>query len=183
MPKGITVIEHILTQERERPGATGAFSLLMSELIVAAKIVDREVKKAGLIDAFGYTGEVNVQGEKVMKLDRYANNLIISRMEKCGQLAIMASEEDPDPITISERYPKGKYVLTFDPLDGSSNIDANVSIGTIFSIYRQKTPGEGRSVGGYSPAWKRYCSRWLLCLQLRNHAGVHNGKRRERLYP
>ena len=146
MPKGVTVTEHILNREREVPGATGAFSMLMSELIVAAKIVDREVKKAGLIDAFGFTGEVNVQGEKVMKLDQYANNLLISRMEKCGQLSIMASEEDSEPITISAKYPKGKYVLSFDPLDGSSNIDANVSIGTIFGIHRQKTPGPEGSV-------------------------------------
>jgi fructose-1,6-bisphosphatase I len=142
MPKGVTVTEHILLQERETPGATGAFSLLLSELIVAAKIVDREVRRVGLIDAFGFTGETNVQGESVMKLDQFANNLIISRMEKCGQLCIMASEEHSEPIEIPNKYIRGNYVLCFDPLDGSSNIDANVSIGTIFSIHRRISPGD-----------------------------------------
>ncbi len=146
MPKGVTVTEHILTRERDFPEATGAFSLLMSEMVVAAKIVSREVKKAGLIDAFGYTGDTNVQGEQVMKLDQYANSLLISRLEKCGQLCAMASEEDAEPIFIPDKYPKGKYVVCFDPLDGSSNIDANVSIGTIFAIHKKMTPGDNGSL-------------------------------------
>ncbi len=146
MSKGVTFTEYLLTSEMTVPGATGAFSMLLSELMVAAKIVDREVKRAGLIDAFGFTGDTNVQGERVMKLDQYAHSLIVSRMEKCGQLCIMASEEDANPINIPDQYSKGKYTLCFDPLDGSSNIDANVSIGTIFSIQRKVSKGEGGSV-------------------------------------
>jgi len=146
MPKGITFTEHLLTQEMTVPGATGAFSMLLSELTIAAKIVSREVKRAGLIDAFGFTGETNVQGEQVMKLDEYANSLIVNRMQKCGQLCIMASEEDANPIGIPDPFKKGKYTLCFDPLDGSSNIDANVSIGTIFSVQRKVSQGEAGTV-------------------------------------
>jgi len=142
MQRGLTVNEHILLQEMENPGATGAFSILLSELIVAAKVVDREVKKAGLIDALGFTGETNVQGEEVIKLDQYADNLITSLMERCGRLCVMASEERSEPIEIPDKYPKGNYILCFDPLDGSSNVDANVSIGTIFSIHRRVSEGE-----------------------------------------
>lgn len=137
---GTTVIEHLLTTQKQHPEATGSFTKLLSELIVAAKIISREVNKAGLVDILGYTGRENIQGEQVQKLDEFANKTIIERMSHTGELCAMASEEDPDIITIPERFPKGNYVLIFDPLDGSSNIDVNVTIGTIFSIYRRITP-------------------------------------------
>jgi len=141
---GTTVIEHLLTTQKEHPEATGSFTRLLSELIVAAKIISREVNKAGLVDILGYAGRENIQGEQVQKLDEFANKTIIERMANTGELCAMASEEDPDIIAIPERFPKGNYVLFFDPLDGSSNIDVNVSIGTIFGIYRRVTslPGE-----------------------------------------
>jgi len=141
---GTTVIEHLLTTQKEHPEATGSFTRLLSELIVAAKIISREVNKAGLVDILGYAGRENIQGEQVQKLDEFANKTIIERMAHTGELCAMASEEDPDIIAIPERFPKGNYVLFFDPLDGSSNIDVNVSIGTIFGIYRRVTslPGE-----------------------------------------
>jgi fructose-1,6-bisphosphatase I len=137
---GTTVIEHLLTTQKKHPEATGSFTKLLSELIVAAKIISREVNKAGLVDILGYAGRENIQGEQVQKLDEFANKTIIERMSHTGELCAMASEEDPDIITIPERFPKGNYVLIFDPLDGSSNIDVNVTIGTIFSIYRRVTP-------------------------------------------
>lgn len=136
---GTTVIEHLLTTQKAHPKATGSFTRLLSELIVAAKIISREVNKAGLVDILGYAGRENIQGEQVQKLDEFANKTIIERMSHTGELCAMASEEDPDIIAIPERFPKGNYVLIFDPLDGSSNIDVNVTIGTIFAIYRRVT--------------------------------------------
>ena len=134
---GMTVTEHILEKQRENPEATGAFTRLLSELTVAAKIISREVNKAGIADILGYSGRENIQGEEVQKLDDFANRTIVERMGHIGQLCVMASEENADIIEIPSRYPKGKYILIFDPLDGSSNIDVNVSIGTIFSIHRK----------------------------------------------
>ncbi|MDY6972276.1 MAG: class 1 fructose-bisphosphatase, partial [Thermodesulfobacteriota bacterium] len=134
---GITITEHILNQQRENPEATGAFTILINELTVAAKVISREVNKAGLVDILGATGAVNVQEEKVQKLDVFANQVTIERMQHIGQLCCMGSEENADLIDIPAPYPKGNYILLFDPLDGSSNIDVNVSIGTIFGIYRQ----------------------------------------------
>ncbi len=138
---GTTITQHILNQQRENPGATGAFTTLLNELIVAAKVISREVNKAGLVDILGPTGRINVQEEQVQKLDIFANQIIIERMQHIGQLWCMGSEEDPDLIDIPSKYPKGDYILLFDPLDGSSNIDVNVSIGTIFGIFRRKSNG------------------------------------------
>ena len=134
---GITITQHILEQQRKHPEALGGFTTLLNELIVAAKVISREVNKAGLSDILGPTGHVNVQDEQVQKLDVFANQALIQRMQHIGQLCCMASEEDPDLIDIPAHYPKGDYILVFDPLDGSSNIDVNVSIGTIFGIYKR----------------------------------------------
>ncbi len=135
----ITITQHILQQQRENPQATGAFTTLLNELVVAAKVISREVNKAGLADILGATGDINVQGEQVQKLDMYANQVVIDRMQHIGQLCCMGSEENADLIDIPSRYPKGDYIIVFDPLDGSSNIDVNVSIGTIFGIYKKKS--------------------------------------------
>ena len=134
---GTTITQHLLSQQRQNPEATGAFTLLLYELIVAAKVISKEVNKAGLADIIGETGEVNVQEEQVQKLDVYANRVIIERMQHIGQLCCMGSEEVADLIDIPAKYPKGNYILLFDPLDGSSNIDVNISIGTIFGIYKK----------------------------------------------
>jgi fructose-1,6-bisphosphatase I len=136
---GTTIMQHILDQQRENPEATGAFTHLLIELIVAAKVISREVNKAGLVDILGSTGDINVQEETVQKLDVFANRVIIERMQHIGQLCCMGSEEIADLIDIPLQYPKGNYILLFDPLDGSSNIDVNVSIGTIFGIFKKKS--------------------------------------------
>ncbi len=136
----ITVTEHLLLHQKESPMATGRFTTLLNELILAAKIISREVNKAGLVDVLGFTGDVNVQGEEVRKLDEYSNRVLIHRLQRAGVLCAMASEENADLIEIPPAFPKGDYILVFDPLDGSSNIDSNVSIGTIFSIYRRQSP-------------------------------------------
>jgi fructose-1,6-bisphosphatase I len=135
---GTTITQHILSQQRENPEATGAFTHLLYELIVAAKFISKEVNKAGLGDILGATGDVNIQEEAVQKLDVFANRIIVERMQHIGQLCCMGSEEIADLIDIPPQYPKGNYILLFDPLDGSSNIDANISIGTIFGIYKRE---------------------------------------------
>lgn len=142
MNRGRTVTEHLLRTQQATPAATGAFTRMLNELIVAAKIISREVTKAGLVEILGFTGGVNIQGEQVRKLDDYANDMIIKRVQACGEVCAMASEEVADLIEMPRGVRKGNYVLIFDPLDGSSNIDVNVSIGTIFSIFRRVTPGE-----------------------------------------
>ncbi len=136
---GITITQHVLMEEQQSPEATGAFTYLLNELIVAAKVISREVNKAGLVDILGSTGDINVQQERVQKLDVFANRVIIERMQHIGQLCCMGSEEVAELIDIPAQYPKGNYILLFDPLDGSSNIDVNVSIGTIFGIYRKES--------------------------------------------
>ena len=135
-----TVIEHLLLHEKMSPEATGKFTQLLSNLVIAAKLIAREVSKAGLLDVLGDTGEMNIQGERVQKLDEFANRAIIYRMERAGVLCAIASEENADIIRVPDRFPQGEYILIMDPLDGSSNIDANVSIGTIFSIIRRVSP-------------------------------------------
>jgi fructose-1,6-bisphosphatase I len=141
--KVVTVARYIMEQERRYPQAGGEFSNLLSDIILAGKLIHREVTKAGLLDILGKTGETNVQGEEVMKLDDFADRTIYQALDHTGHLCVMASEENEGVLHIPPQYPTGKYVLNYDPLDGSSNIDANVSIGTIFSIHRRITPGDG----------------------------------------
>jgi len=137
---GVTVSRQIMDSQRLHPEATGDLSGLLNELIVAAKIISAEVNMAGLADILGQSGKTNIQGEVVQKLDDFANATIKRRMEQCGYICIMASEEEDGIIPVLDGY-EGKYTLAFDPLDGSSNIDVNVSIGTIFSVHRKITEG------------------------------------------
>ena len=136
----MTLQRHIIEGERRHPEATGELSALLSDLSLAAKVISLEVNKAGLVDVLGFTGDENVHGEQVKKLDVFAHETMIKAMDHGGHLCVMASEEEEDIIHIPKNKRIGKYVILFDPLDGSSNIDANVSIGTIFSIYRRVTP-------------------------------------------
>ena len=122
------------------PEATGDFTGLFQQISLAAKIIGSRVSRAGLSNILGLTGKTNVQGEEVQKLDDFANQTIVSTVEAGGHCCVMGSEEVEEPILIPTEYPQGKYVLQFDPLDGSGNIDINASIGTIFSIHRRVTP-------------------------------------------
>jgi fructose-1,6-bisphosphatase I len=137
MSKITTVQQHILDEGRRVRGATGDFTSLLTSLILAAKIISREVNQAGLATILGETGQTNVHGEKVQKLDEFAQETICRAMGHSGHLCVMASEESEGIIPIPAGGQRGKYVLMFDPLDGSSNIDVNASIGTIFSIHRK----------------------------------------------
>lgn len=142
----VTIERHIIDAERQFPEATGAFSNLLYDLALAAKMIGREVRRAGLVDILGHTGGVNVHGEQVKKLDEYAHEVIYRALDHCGHLCVMASEEREEIIPIPEKFGAGNYVLLFDPLDGSSNIEANVSVGTIFSIHRKVSEGERGSL-------------------------------------
>jgi len=135
--KFMTIERHILEGEKKYPEATGEFSGILNTIALAAKIISTEINKAGLVDILGFTDDTNVHGEKVKKLDMYSHEVLVKAMEYGGHLCIMASEEEEGIIHIPKQYEIGKYVLLFDPLDGSSNIDANVSVGTIFSLYKR----------------------------------------------
>jgi fructose-1,6-bisphosphatase I len=143
MERGTTLTRFILEQERKHPEATGEFTALINDIGIAAKLVAREVSKAGLVDILGLTGKKNVHGEQVQKLDEFANEVFIRSLEYTGHLAAIASEEMEDFCPVPEYFPRGKYILLMDPLDGSSNIDVNISIGTIFCIFKRK--GDGNS--------------------------------------
>jgi fructose-1,6-bisphosphatase I len=137
----VTIGRHIIGEERNFPEATGAFSSILYDIALAAKLISREVRRAGLIDILGKTGAVNVHGDEVKKLDEFAHDVIFRALDHCGHLCIMASEESEEPLAIPSQFSTGRYVLLYDPLDGSSNIDANVSVGTIFSIHRKVSRG------------------------------------------
>jgi len=140
MEKVITIERHFLMQQKRHPEATGVLTSILYDIALAGKLIARETVRAGLEDILGLTGSFNIQGEAVAKLDEYANAAIVRLNQYTGRLAAMASEEDADIIPIPAEYPTGRYVMMFDPLDGSSNIDYSVSVGTIFSILRRRTP-------------------------------------------
>ena len=137
--KIITIERYILEQQRDFPEATGMLTDLLYDLALSAKMIASNTTRAGLAGILGETGDENVYEERVQKLDEYAERTIYRMNDHTGRLAVMASEEEEDIIPIPPNYPIGKYVLLYDPLDGSSNIDYNVSVGTIFAIHRRKS--------------------------------------------
>lgn len=159
-----TLARHIVEQERKHPEATGELSSLLHDLSLAAKVISLEVNKAGLVDILGFTGDNNVHGEQVKKLDMYAHDMMVRAMDHGGHLCAMASEEEEDIIHIPPHFHIGKYVLLFDPLDGSSNIDANVSIGTIFSIYHRVSPEDqaGTMEDCLQPGYKQVAAGYVI---------------------
>jgi fructose-1,6-bisphosphatase I len=157
----VTIERFIVEQERLHPAATGELSNLLYDIALAAKIISGYVRRAGLVDILGSARRTNVQGEAQQKLDVLANEVIKHSFEHTGRVCVMASEEEEGLIPTPAQFQPGKYVMLFDPLDGSSNIDVNGPIGTIFSIYRRLTPdgpgtlkdllqlGDKQVVGGY----------------------------------
>jgi fructose-1,6-bisphosphatase I len=139
-PTSVTTIERfILEQERLHPEATGDLSNLLYDICLAAKIISRNVRRAGLTDILGGSTTVNVSGDLQQKLDLIANETVRNSLQFTGRVCVLASEEDEEPTPVPANLPAGKYVVLYDPLDGSSNIDVNVSIGTIFAIHRRVT--------------------------------------------
>ena len=161
--KVVTIERHIIEGERAHPGATGNFSGVLGDLTLAIKIIWKEVSKAGLVDILGLAGKENVHGDQVKKLDVFADEVIYKAMDHGGHLCVMASEENEDVLHIPDEYPTGKYVLLYDPLDGSSNIDANVNIGTIFSIYRRLShSGKGTMQDCLQPGYKQIAAGYVV---------------------
>jgi len=137
-PVIVTAQQHILEQQQEYfPDAGGTFSWLLSGITLATKMIEAKIRYAGLSDVLGSAGQTNVQGETQQKLDVYANQALLHCLGLRDTVAILVSEENEEPVTFDRAPETGKYVIFFDPLDGSSNIDVNVSVGTIFSIFRR----------------------------------------------
>lgn len=136
LQKLTTISHHIDAEEHLHPQATGEFTTLLNDLMLAIRIISRDVRRAGLNDVLGLTQKENTSGEQVRKLDEYSNAVIKKAMQQGGHLCAMASEEEEDIVQMPANS-KAKYILVFDPLDGSSNIDVNVTIGTIFSFYQR----------------------------------------------
>lgn len=139
---GITLETYIFEGMLGFPEATGAFTSLLNQLVLTAKLVTSKVRRAGLANILGYTGQTNVQGESVQKLDEVANETLLSVLGRQGHCAAMVSEELGDMRVLS-RDPRAKYLVVVDPLDGSSNIDVNISIGTIFGVLRKEDTKSG----------------------------------------
>ena len=149
MALGTTLTQFLIEEQRKYPGASGEFTSLLAGITTAGKVISREVNKAGLIDILGYKGKKNIHGEDVQKLDDFANAIFIQTLCHTGHLAGIASEEMDDIYHIPKDAPKGKYVFLMDPLDGSSNIDVNISIGSIFSIYRRESEGNKATMNDF----------------------------------
>ncbi|MFO7762043.1 MAG: class 1 fructose-bisphosphatase [Thermodesulfobacteriota bacterium] len=161
-PLGQTVIRHIVDSQRLHPEASGELSSLLNELIVAGKTISSEVNMAGLADVLGMSGKTNIQGEEVQKLDEFANKTFKKRLSLSGNLCVMSSEEEEGIIPVPEGY-EGKYALAFDPLDGSSNIDVNVSIGTIFFIQRRlSSSGQGNEKDLLQPGRRQAAAGYII---------------------
>lgn len=157
----ITIERHILEEQSIHPEASGTLTNILYDLALAGKFIASNTSRGGLAQILGSTEDVNIQGERVMKLDRLADETIYRLNDHTGRMAALASEEHAEILPIPERYPQGRYVLLYDPLDGSANIDFNTSIGTIFAIHRRKSengpgtledclqPGRDLVVAGY----------------------------------
>ena len=136
MANKVSLTQFIIEQQRGLPNASGTFSMLLNNIVTACKEISHLVNRGNLVGVLGSAESENVQGEVQKKLDIITNDIMVNALNWTGHLAGMASEEVDDIITIPAQYPKGKYLALFDPLDGSSNIDVNLAVGTIFSILR-----------------------------------------------
>ena len=160
-----TIERYISQEEQKYPEATGEFTSLMHDLTFAFRLIAREVRRAGLNDILGLTDNINVHGEKVRKIDEWANEVILRMMDHSGHLCAMLTEEEENIVPIPEQYGRGKYVLAFDPLDGSSNLDVNITIGTIFSLLRRADPKSkdaGTEEDLLQPGYKQVAAGYIL---------------------
>jgi fructose-1,6-bisphosphatase I len=163
MHTGTTLTQFIIEEQRRIPGATGDFTGLLNDIVTACKAISNAVNKGALVGLMGALERQNVQGEVQKKLDVISNDIMIRSNEWAGHLAGMASEEMDEPYSIPDKYPLGKYLLLFDPLDGSSNVDVNISVGSIFSILRAPVPNRPASLGDFlQPGVKQVCAGYAL---------------------
>jgi fructose-1,6-bisphosphatase I len=159
----VTIQRHMEEQQKLTPSASGQFTSMLWEFVLAVKMIAREVRRAGLIDILGANGKSNVHGERVQKLDEYAQDRVEEALKRSGNVCSLASEEREEIIPVTNGFRRGKYVFHFDPLDGSSNIDVNISIGTIFSIHKKITPGEdGTLADSLQPGLKQVAAGYVL---------------------
>lgn len=163
-PSVTTIERYIFGQEYRYPDATGEFSNLLYDIALAAKIIAANIRRAGLVNILGSAGRSNVQGEEQQKLDIFANEAVKNCLTHTGRVAVLGSEEDEDIIPVPEGVHPGKYVVLFDPLDGSSNIDVNGPVGTIFSIHRRITDGDsgGTLADVLQPGCKQVAAGYVL---------------------
>ncbi|MBB5020725.1 class 1 fructose-bisphosphatase [Desulfurispira natronophila] len=165
MQGNINLTRFIYETQKAFPTATGDFSAILNQIALAAKIVSMEVNRAGILDdVLGYQGETNPSGDDQKKLDVIADNVFFNALEHIEKFCIMGSEENENPVKLPKRYKKGRYAILFDPLDGSSNIDFNVSIGTIFSVFRRTSPegGDGNLQDLLQPGYKQVAAGYVL---------------------
>jgi fructose-1,6-bisphosphatase I len=163
MHTGTTLTQFIIEEQRHIAGATGEFTGLLNDVVVAIKTISNAVNKGALIGVMGALDSENIQGETQKKLDVITNEMMIRNNEWAGHLAGMASEEMDEVYPIPNKYPLGKYLMVFDPLDGSSNVDINISVGTIFSILRAQVPNRAASEADFlQPGVKQVCAGYAL---------------------
>ena len=161
--KGESLIQFIIHEQRKSPAATGEFTLLLNDIASACKAISHEVNRGALAGNLGIAGSENIQGEVQKKLDVITNDIMIRALQWTGHLAAMASEENDEIIQIPSGYPRGKYLICFDPLDGSSNIDVNLSVGTIFSILRApEGVSNPTAVDFMQPGTKQVCAGFCI---------------------
>jgi fructose-1,6-bisphosphatase I len=159
----ITIERFILDQEQQYPEATGELSNLLYDIALAAKIIAAAIRRVGLANLLGSAGTSNIQGEEQQKLDVFANETMTNALNHTGRVCVMASEEDERIISVPEQYPAGKYAVLYDPLDGSSNIDVNGAVGTIFSIYRRvSTEGRGTLADVLQPGCRQVSAGYVI---------------------
>ena len=160
----VTTIERfIIDQESKYPEATGELSNLLYDIALAAKIIAGAIRRAGLVNILGSAGTTNIQDEEQQKLDVFANETMTNSLNHTGRVCVMASEEDEQIIPVPDQYPAGKYAVLYDPLDGSSNIDVNGAVGTIFSIYRRvTTEGRGSEADVLQPGCKQISAGYVI---------------------
>ncbi len=158
-----TLSRFIRSRQSEYPEATGDFTTLLNALALGGKLISRQINLAGLVEATGYTGRINVQGEEVAKLDDWSNDLFIDLLSETGLVCALGSEELDEPIFPESGVESGKYVVSYDPVDGSSNIDIAAPIGTIFSIYpRKSTSGEPSVADLLQPGRNQVAAGYIL---------------------
>lgn len=159
----VTIERYIIEQEKQIPEATGELSGLLYDLALAGKIISSKVRRAGLIDIIGSTEDENVQGEIQQKLDVISNQIIVKAVDHSRRVCAMASEEEPGIISIPDKFKPGKYCLLFDPLDGSSNIDVNVPVGTIFSVFKKISEGQQGTLDDMlQPGYKQVAAGYVI---------------------
>lgn len=162
MSTNVTLTQFIIEQQRQFPGVSGDFTLLLNDIVTACKQISHLVNQGDLIGVLGNADSENVQGEVQKKLDVITNDIMVNSLIWTGHLAGMASEEVDEPIKIPPQYPKGKYLALFDPLDGSSNIDVNLTVGTIFSILRCEEGIEPELADFLRPGTEQVCAGFVL---------------------